>query len=622
MEAGALAAGPPYGETVNDFPALNNTNMTLRASAADILRFTIRRLFPMLERTPARKIVNSIFLFRNRPTPGRALWAAQIVGLSVCVLFASCAQYATVSERRPHFQPIRTTVGALAPVEQRIASALKKERRDPLAALGVYLDAANAAAQELGRNPNDAAALAAYNFAVARAITTIEEGKLDPWTRPLVVPAAGGDYVLDHRRDRRKAWNPALYTLIPADQFVIKGTYVRERSIRDGIGAPLVAVGRKENRDTRWDFATARVYYGVTAVANFSGRRCTLSIEDPLASETAKLNGRVFPLAADFTTPLAVMLARSNPKRLELARVFRPVKYAETARIARLQPYDPNKTVVLVIHGLADTPATWAPMLNALRADERIRRDYQFWFYSYPSGYPYPYSASILRRELDAIGKRYALRKPMILIGHSMGSCISRLLITDSGDKLWFEYFGKPPAEVQLLPETKKLVTGELIFRHRPEVGRVIFISGPHRGSEIASNWLGRLGSRLVNLPGNIIGMGPDVMRALVTNGASMKLKRIPNSVDTLAPNNRFVLAINKIPITPGIPYHSIMGDRGKGGNKDHTRPVSTDGVVPYWSSHLDGAQSELVVPSGHNAHQNPQTIAEVRRILEEESGR
>ena len=74
--------------------------------------------------------------------------------------------------------------------------------------------------------------------------------------------------------------------------------------------------------------------------------------------------------------------------------------------------------------------------------------------------------------------------------------------------------------------------------------------------------------------------------------------------------------AINTIPVTPGIPYHVISGDRGKGGNKDHTKPVMSDGIVPYWSSHMDGAVSELVVPSDHSAHQNPQAIAEVKRIL------
>jgi hypothetical protein len=89
------------------------------------------------------------------------------------------------------------------------------------------------------------------------------------------------------------------------------------------------------------------------------------------------------------------------------------------------------------------------------------------------------------------------------------------------------------------------------------------------------------------------------------------KLKRIPNSVDTLAPTNRFVIAINTIPITPGIPCHTIMGDRGRG-----DAPNSSDGVMPYSSSNMDGAESELVVPSGHGAHQNPKAIQEVRRIL------
>lgn len=83
-----------------------------------------------------------------------------------------------------------------------------------------------------------------------------------------------------------------------------------------------------------------------------------------------------------------------------------------------------------------------------------------------------------------------------------------------------------------------------------------------------------------------------------------------------LAPNNRFVKAINTVPLAPGIPYHVICGDRGLGGNKDRTKPVCSDGVVPYWSSHMPGALSELIVPSDHGAHQNPQAIAEVKRIL------
>lgn len=310
------------------------------------------------------------------------------------------------------------------------------------------------------------------------------------------------------------------------------------------------------------------------------------------------------------------MLASTDTKKLELARLLRPEKYAETARISRLQPYDPNKTVVLVIHGLKDSPATWAPMLNHLRADEDVRRNCQFWFYSYPSGYPYPYSAAILRRELDAVQKRFPLRKKMVVIGHSMGGCISRLLLTDTDDQLWIDLLGKPPGETQLSPESRKLFSDALIFRHRPEIGRVIFVAAPLRGADMASNWTGRIGSMLVRSPATLLSAGADALKLATYQADELRLKRIPNSVDTLAPNNRFVKAIQKFPFAPGIPYHVISGDRGKGGHSDKTRPVKSDGIVPYWSSHLDGAESELVVPSGHSAHQNLQAIAEVKRIL------
>jgi hypothetical protein len=59
------------------------------------------------------------------------------------------------------------------------------------------------------------------------------------------------------------------------------------------------------------------------------------------------------------------------------------------------------------------------------------------------------------------------------------------------------------------------------------------------------------------------------------------------------------------------VRYDTIIGDRGRGDS-----PNSSDGVVPYWSSHMNGAESECIVPSGHGAHQNPQAIAEVLRIL------
>jgi hypothetical protein len=55
------------------------------------------------------------------------------------------------------------------------------------------------------------------------------------------------------------------------------------------------------------------------------------------------------------------------------------------------------------------------------------------------------------------------------------------------------------------------------------------------------------------------------------------------------------------------------VGDRGKGGELD----TSSDGVVEYWSSHLDGAASEHVVGTSHTgATGDSGTVDEIRRIL------
>jgi pimeloyl-ACP methyl ester carboxylesterase len=307
------------------------------------------------------------------------------------------------------------------------------------------------------------------------------------------------------------------------------------------------------------------------------------------------------------------LIARERPERLGLSRMLNPQKFADTAGLTELQPYDPARTPVVFVHGLQETPASWAPMVNSLRDDPWIRKNYQFWFYSYPSGYPYPYSAALFRRDLDGIRRAFPNHKRVVLIGHSMGGMICRLMVTDAGDKVWRAHFSTAPAQTPLSNETRKLVEESLLFDHRPDVQRVIFIATPHRGSRFAAGWIGRIGSALVRTPRSFVSIYASAKPLLIADPAASTLKRMPNSIDTLEPNDRFVQSVNKLPIAPNIPYHSIIGDRGRGDT-----PNSSDGIVPYWSSHLDGAKSELVVHSGHGAQYDPEAIREVERILKQ----
>jgi pimeloyl-ACP methyl ester carboxylesterase len=533
---------------------------------------------------------------------------------AVVIVFAGfgCAPLATVKTTEPRIPTSAASDEELAVATQRLAAA---EREQPLIALGNDLSAVKLSLSVLEQRPSDSSAQNIYNFSVARAVENVGRAKIQPWQRKIDVRTGlatdSGTFSLTSPKPIDQEHDPSRYDLFPVDTLKIGGTFFKRRSAVSGIGAPLVAVARSENPNSRQQYKLPRVYAPATAVIQFSGQKADLKFVDPFQAERVALDKRNFPLALDLSAPTAMLIARERPERLGFARVMNPEKYADTARLAQLQQYDPNRTPVIFVHGLQETGASWAPMIDTLRNDQWIREHYQFWFFSYPSGYPYPYSAALFRHDLDGIERAFPNHKRVVLIGHSMGGMICRLMITDSGDKIWRDFFATPPNKTPLANDPLKIAEDVLIFHHRPDVQRAIFISTPHRGSKIASGWIGRIGAALVRTPRSFTPVYTSTKRLLIADPAARPLKRMPNSVDTLEPNDRFVKAVNKLPLTRGIPYHSIMGDRGRGDT-----PNSSDGIVPYWSSHLDGAESELIVNSDHGAQYNPQAIQEVERIL------
>jgi pimeloyl-ACP methyl ester carboxylesterase len=531
-------------------------------------------------------------------------------GAALCVcFFCGCTPLASVKQAPVRY--VVTGTQELAGAEKELADASRIEHREPLLALADDLTAAKIATNALDRERDDTDAQRLYNFAVARSVENIQRARLEPWRRPINVSGSSEQYVLTTPKPIDAQHDPSKYDLVSTDAVRLGGQFFKTRSNPEGIGAPLVAVERGKNTQSRQRYELPRVYAPVTAVMKFQGQQAQLEFIEPFARDRVKIDKHSFPLAAAYDAPIAMLLKRERPDKLGLIRLLRPEKYADTARLIRLQPFDPQRTPVIFVHGLQDTPVSFVPMINAFRKDPEILRRYQFWVFSYPSGYPYPYSAALLRRELNGIAKTFPNRKPIVLVGHSMGGMICRLMVTDAGDTMWRDLFGKSPAETPVTGRTRELLQEALVFNHRPEVKRVIFISTPHRGAGLASGWIGRTARRLVKAPAFFADVRDEIVAIAQDDNAKREFQDIPNSIDTLSPNNRFVQKVDKLPIAPGIPYNSIIGDRGKGDT-----PNSSDGVVPYWSSHLDGAQSELIVPSKHAAELNPKAIAEVKRIL------
>src|SRR5262245_48658037 len=523
--------------------------------------------------------------------------------------WCGCASHlAVVKTIRPQLPSTPDAQRPLQSAERYLSSA---EHEQPLPALGHDLLAARISCGVLERQPKNESARSIYNFAVARVVQDVDRTDLAPWRHSVTVVTDEGRYTLMSPKPVDVDHDPSRYDLFPTDTLKIGGKFFETYSTVRGIGAPIAVVGRAESPHFRQQYKLRRIYAPITAIVRFSGQQASLEFADPLSTERITLNKHVFALAADFDAPTALLIARERPERLGLSRVLNPEAYADTATLTRLQQFDPARTPVIFVHGLQETGASWAPLIDSLRDAPVIRKHYQFWYFSYPSGYPYPYAAALFRRDLDGIERAFPNHKRIVLIGHSMGGLICRLMITDANDRIWRAFFATPPAKTPLASDTRKLLEDALVFNHRPDVERVIFISTPHRGSELATGWIGRIGAALVRTPRLFTSTYAAAKPLLIADPAARPLNRMPNSVDTLEPNDRFVESLNKLPITPGIPYHSIIGDRGRGDT-----PNSSDGVVPYWSSHLSGAKSELIVNSDHGAQYNPQAIREVERIL------
>jgi len=198
-----------------------------------------------------------------------------------------------------------------------------------------------------------------------------------------------------------------------------------------------------------------------------------------------------------------------------------------------------------------------------------------------------------------------------------MGGVISHTLVSSSQDLLWRSVFRVPPDRLKGDPDVIRELEHSLIFRRDPRVVRVVFMAAPHRGSPLADSFVGFVGNAITRLEpisergySQLANENPE---AMIPEAAIFYRGRF-SAVRTLSPRDSALIALSKLPIA--VPYHGVIGQLYSG-----PKERGSDGVVPYWSSHLDGAESELIVRSGHEVFAKPEAVREIIRILHLEAG-
>ena len=234
--------------------------------------------------------------------------------------------------------------------------------------------------------------------------------------------------------------NLTLVEFTPADELRIKRLQNCYRQA--GIGAPLAADATEPAEEKGFQVAP-EVKVPVTALLRIDLSQHdlaqghlhgTINVYPAFEPSTVEIDGQSVPLEVDTSAAFAYGLSDPQIWRSEFGG-FLSGDYFNKDRfpIDGLEPYRPGQIPVVFIHGTASSSGRWADLVNDLQSDPGIRDHFQFWWFSYSTGNPTPFSALRLRtaiedavRELDPQGKDPALRQ-IVLIGHSQGGLIAKM---------------------------------------------------------------------------------------------------------------------------------------------------------------------------------------------------
>lgn len=440
------------------------------------------------------------------------------------------------------------------------------------------------------------------------------------------------EFELQHQKDESIRRFLGLHEdIVPAIDVELSA--LQERYTLPGIGVPMVGVipeGKiKPGTENVFNIATRGTVSILTAVMTFSEegkprfRVIPRNREDFIA--VGKLN---YPLAADWSALLEVYWNLTRVKDDRWLGLLQPQELRNTTGLSSIQVYNPNKIPVILTHGLMSSAGTFDNLVNRLYADPEIRRNYQFWYFNYPTGVAWTVSARAYRESLqklrDQVDPRH--KNPnwdkMVVVGHSMGGLITHysqceepwnlLRASDIPQQTLAQYLDKRYVH-EPLPDPALEPLRKDYFFEPVKAGMVVYLATPHRGAPVAKYRLATFLSKLVSLPQNLLKEAYNIatlqqdMFLLNPQDAYLWF----TSVNQLKPDSYSISGLQGLKVR-NVPTHSIIGDQGKGDT-----PKSSDGVVPYWSSHLAWG-TEKIVPSDHSVQDCMETANEMKRILGE----
>jgi pimeloyl-ACP methyl ester carboxylesterase len=481
-------------------------------------------------------------------------------------------------------------------------------------------------------HPDSVEARELYNESLRDSLRAAQQyGRLVPGSHLNVNTPAGSRTI--PIRDHGFVWQPADFGRVADPTRLPRNRDLHTVDpIRPGLGADVAVVRPNPGAAPSDEFLPREATFNATALlrpdlAAWLGDVPSIPPDDridfydPLRVETVPFGAGTVSLAGNLGAASALandIADRRGP--FAVAGFARPSTVLDKANIRMLEPFQPGKMPVILVHGLLDDPFIYTDMIISLYRTPGFLERYQIWVFRYPTGVTFLRSAAFLRSQLreaqatfDPAGTDPGLHN-MVLVAYSMGGLLAKLQITSSGDRIWAVAANRPLDALITTEKTRAELRDTFYFEPNPSIRRVIFIATPHDGSPVASSVIGRLARSQVQSPRETREAMQQIER---DNPGALKpllKRRLPTSIDVLAAGNPLLPVMRGLPIDPAVHLHTIAGtglhppERARG-----------DLVVPLSSAHLDQAESEHWVKALHtNIYYHPDTIAEVKRILGE----
>ncbi|WP_296194815.1 MULTISPECIES: esterase/lipase family protein [unclassified Psychrobacter] len=320
---------------------------------------------------------------------------------------------------------------------------------------------------------------------------------------------------------------------------------------------------------------------GNSVLDTLSSKQLDIHLYNPYRSESANILGDDYPLAANFSAGYGLWLAENQLDGVGYLNLITRKKETSLPKLFMLEPYDPDKRVIIMLHGLASSPATWVNLTNDIFNDDKLRNNYQVWQIFYPTNLPILENRYQIQKlinttyeKTDPTGQNIA-SKNSVIISHSMGGIIARMMLSDENllddlDRLDDQNV-LSMSEKRQIREAIKQSAGKEQLKERfelktlPQVDTAVFLSSPFRGTDYADRWFTRALRRIVYLPVGLVKTVTDNLATLAIQGDlaqnPLGALYLQNGASQLSDKSSFIQLTKDIRINDRITYHSIIAN-------------------------------------------------------------